>query len=156
MRGSRIGSERGEFTANGWWIIAVVAGVLMAIPWVIQLRAEGEGAEAGVDAIAQVNDTQAQLAITNAIRAAQEHFAETATLSDWTPQLAQGFDPAMTYNTAPTAGAGVVSMRVAGPDGVVFVTMGGSGPLCAALRGDIVTYGHADAASPDACADPQW
>jgi hypothetical protein len=99
--------------------------------------------------VAQASDVQAQALIHEAISVAQVWFAEHGTYAGFGPEQAGEYDPAVTFTAGPAA-TGIVAMRVT-PDAVVVVTLSGGGPLCAAVDGDAVSFGRADATSPQEC-----
>ena len=155
-RPNRFWGERGELSAVGWIVILFVVGSLVAIPYVFMARKEADTAQTGIDAIGQANDASAQLALKNALVGAQTWYAEQGTLTGYGVAQATQFDPQATFDDAGVATAGHVSIRGVGPATVVFVTKGGTGPICAALNAGSVTYGNVDAASANQCSGTGW
>lgn len=150
----RCGSERGEVQVGIWVIVAVIA-VLGALPFVLMMRSDVDSAEQAVGAIDTANDAQAKVILTNAVRGAQVYFAENGTLTGYGVDAARLFDPTVVYSAGP-ARQGQVSIRGVGSTTAVLVSLGGSGPLCVAVNGDIVTYGFVDASSAAECSGSSW
>jgi hypothetical protein len=145
-------NQRGEVQVL-WLVAAVlVAGLLVAAPFVLAGRNTTEQAETGMGAVSQARDVQAQANLQSAIRAAMAYYAENGTYVGLGPGSGAYFDPGVTYNTSPTAVAGQVSIRGVTPATVVLATKTMSGAaLCAAANLTTVSYGRADAASAAAC-----
>lgn len=156
QRALRFRGEHGELSFIGWAVVLVVVGSLAAIPYVLMTRQEVKTAQTGVDAIGQANDVSAQLSLKNALVGAQTWYAEKSTLMGYGAAQATAFDPQTPYDDAGAATAGRVSVRGVGPDTIVFVTKGGTGPLCAALNAGSTTYGNVDAASATQCSGTGW
>ncbi len=152
----RFRGEAGELSMIGWVVILVVVGAFAAVPYVFLSRKEVDSAQTGIDAIGRTNDVSAELSLKNALVGAQTWYAEQGTLLGYGVAQAAQFDPQARFDAAGLATTGSVSVRGLGPATVVFVTKGGTGPLCAALNAGSVTYGKVDAASAAQCAGTGW
>ena len=129
----------------------VLVGVLVAIPLVLMGRGEADRVEQGLQVADRANDAQAQVVLTNAIRAAEVFYAENGTFVGFTPDVAGQYDPSITYNAGAST-SGQVSIRRITPTTAVVVTPSGSGAtLCAAANLDVVTYGRQDATGATGC-----
>ena len=137
-----------------WAIVAIIA-VLGAAPFVWMAKAHTDSAQQAVGAIDTANDAAAKVLLTNAIRSAQVYFAENGSLAGFGPAAASSFDPSVVYTTGPAV-KDQVSIRGVTDTSAVFVSLGGSGPLCVAMNGDVVTYGSADASAASRCAGASW
>ena len=135
--GSR--SQRGEIQITTWAIVAVVA-VLAAVPFMLMARHETSSTQEAVDQIDTAKDASAKLLLANAIQNAEVYFAENGSLAGYGPDVARSFDPSAVYTTGPAA-KDQVSIRGASATSIVMVTLGGSGPFCAAVNANVVTYG---------------
>ena len=112
--------------------------------------ASDPGSTVPVDPIGQANDLQAQNLLNTAIRVAQVWYAENGTYTGFGPGQAAEYDPSI-YFTVGSPAPESVTMRVT-PDTVVMVTLAsGGGYLCAATNQDVVTFGRADAVTPQQC-----
>lgn len=143
-------SERG---ATSLWIVlgvAMVGGMIVTIPFVLAGRQEAERAGLAVSQIGKVNDLGAQATMQTAIRTASIYFAERGSYEGFGPEFASQYDPSVRFTAGPAV-PGMVSVRGVTPFSVVMVTSTGSGFVCAAATGDIVTYGRVDAQSAAAC-----
>lgn len=130
--------------------VAIVGGMIVTIPFVLAGRQEAERAGLAVSQIGKVNDLGAQATMQTAIRTASIYFAENGSYEGFGPQAASQYDPSVRFSSGPAA-PGVVSVRGVTPISVVMVTSTGSGFVCAAVTGDIVTHGRVDAQSAAAC-----
>jgi hypothetical protein len=155
-RQNRFRSEHGALSLIGWVVVLFVVGSLVAIPYVFMARQEADTAQTGIDAVGQANDASAQLSLKNALVGAQTWYAEQGTLTGYGVTQAIQFDPQAKFDAAGVATAGSISIRGVGPATIVFVTKGGTGPLCAAMTAGSVTYGTVDAASADQCSGTGW
>ncbi len=130
--------------------VAMVGGLIVTIPFVLAGRQETERAGLAVSQIGKVNDLGAQATMQTAIRTASIYLAENGSYEGFGPQAASQYDPSVRFSSGPAA-PGAVSVRGVTPISVVMVTSTGSGFVCAAVTGDIVTYGRVDAQSAAAC-----
>ena len=143
-------SERG---ITSLWIVlgvAMVGGLIVTIPFVLAGREEAERGSLAVSQIGKVNDLGAQATMQTAIRTASIYFAEHGSYEGFGPEFASQYDPSVRFTAGPAL-PGVVSVRGVTSISVVMVTSTGSGFVCAAATGDIVTYGRVDAQSAAAC-----
>lgn len=104
--------------------------------------------------IERANALSGQVSLDQGLRAAMAFFAESGTMSGFTPEEAKAYDPSTTFNTSPTAAEGQVSIRVVSPTAVVLVTKDGSGAIaCKAFDGatGAITSGTTDAATVEDC-----
>ena len=164
-------SDRGDVGLRMVVVMALVAGLVWAVPMVLLSRQEvqhaadltgandapaGAGAsgvvvQAPADPIGQANDVSAQADLNNALVAAQTFFAEKGTFQGFAPAAAAEYDPSITY-TASSASAGVISIRGVSATTVVLVTSADRGaPLCAAVTGAVVSFGRTDAQTAGQC-----
>lgn len=139
----------------GWAVILVVVGALVAIPYVYLTRQEAGGAQTALAVADQANDVAAESALTTAAAVAQSWLATNASLQGFGPAQASTEEPSIAWDAA-AAQAGHVSIRGADAASVVLVTQGAAGPLCIAVNGGVLTYGHADAANAAQCAGRAW
>jgi len=143
-------SERG---ATSLWIVlgvAMVGGMIVTIPFVLAGREEAKRGSLAVSQIGKVNDLGAQATMQTAIRTASIYFAEHGSYEGFGPHAASQYDPSVRFTAGPAV-PGMVSVRGVTPFSVVMVTSPGSGFVCTAATGDIVTYGRVDAQSAAAC-----
>jgi len=143
-------SERG---ITSLWIVlgvAMVGGLIVTIPFVLAGREEAERGSLAVSQIGKVNDLGAQATMQTAIRTASIYFAEHGSYEGFGPEFASQYDPSVRFTAGPAL-PGVVSVRGVTSISVVMVTSTGSGFVCAAATGDIVTYGRVDAQSAADC-----
>ena len=150
----RYRSEHGEVQLSTWVIVGIIA-VLGAAPFVWMAKAHTDSVQQAVGAIDTANDAAAKVLLTNAIRGAQVYFAENGSLAGFGPDAAREFDPSIVYTTGPVT-KDQVSIRGVTDTTAVFVSLGGSGPLCVAMNGDFVSYGFADASAASQCAGSTW
>jgi hypothetical protein len=146
----RRATERGSTTFLWVAAMAIVAGIVVLVPFVFAGRQE---AQHGRDAIAQVDrakDVAAEATLETAIRSASAYFAENGTYQGFGPSSASTWDPAVRSTSGP-ATPGVVSVRGVTATSVVMVTSTGSSFLCAAQSGGVTTYGRVDASTAAAC-----
>jgi hypothetical protein len=148
--------ERGASGLAGWIGALVVVGALVAVPTVLLMRQQTTGAQDDLRLAAGATDASAQALLSTAVQGAQAWLVEHGSLDGYGPAQAASFEPQTAYDASPTAREGRVSVRGGSGDAVVFASMGGTGPLCAALHDGTVSYGRVDAASPDRCAGPGW
>lgn len=103
-----------------------------------------------LDPVAQANALDAQSMLNDAIRVGQVFYAEQGTYQGFTPEVAKEYDPSIVYTLASPV-PGMVTMMVT-PTTVVLVTaVEGGGYLCAAADGDVVSFGQANALTPQQC-----
>jgi hypothetical protein len=143
-------TERGATSFIWLMAVALVAGIVVIVPFVFAGRKE---AKHGQDALGQVDRAKhvsAQATLETAIRAARGYFVENGTYQGFGPSAASIWDPAVRYTTGPAA-PGVVSIRGVTPTSLVMVTSTGTAYLCIAQNGGVVTYGRADARTAAAC-----
>ncbi len=161
--------ERGEI---GLWLVAVMA-IIVAVVWAVPMvflqheeadraadlvgasaaQAPGDGAGAAtapLDPVGASNDVGAQADLSNALVVAQTYFAENGSFDGFTPQVASGLEPSITFTTGP-ASPGAVSIRGVTSTTAVMVTATARGPLCAAVDAGAVSRGRVDAQSPAQC-----
>ncbi len=152
----RLRTQRGAMSLITVVLVMAVVGAIVAVPFVFMGRAETDDARTALKAVDQANDAGAEVLLTNAVRGAQVWLAENGTLEGYGPQEAVAFDPQATYDTSPVAQANHVSIRGVGPQTVVLVTMGGGGPLCVSMTGQVVGYGRTDASAASQCSGTAW
>jgi hypothetical protein len=140
----------------GWIVALVVLGALVAVPYVFLMRSDVDQAKQGLGAVAQANDAQAETLLMNAAQAATVFFAEQGSMAGYGPTQAFAFDPQTPFDTSSTAAPGRVSIRGADATSAVFVTKGGSGPLCVGLTAGLLTFGRVDAANAAQCPGAAW
>jgi hypothetical protein len=100
--------------------------------------------------IARANDLAAQSSLSAAIRVVQVYYAENGTYQGFDPATAARYDPSIVYTQGAPA-PGTVAIRVTPSSVVLVMLVDGSGYLCAAAGADVVTFGRANAPSPDRC-----
>lgn len=132
-------------------VVALVAGLIAAVPFALLSRGESQRGRQAIDVANQASDVQAEALLQSALAASSTYLAENGTLLGFGPQIAAAYDPAVLYTTG-QATAGTVSIRGVTAAGVVFVTRGGAGVLCAAQDATSVSYGRQDAQMAAACA----
>jgi len=130
--------------------VAMVGGMIVTIPFVLAGRQEAERGGPVVSQIGKANDLGAQATMRTAIRTASVYFAEHGSYEGFGPQAASQYDPSVRFTTGPAV-PGVVSLRSVTPISVVMVTSTGSGFVCAAATGDLVTFGRVDAQTAADC-----
>ena len=149
------GQERGELSLTGWAVVFVVVAICVWVPYSLISRHHKPAPDQNVEAIDKATDTSAEVTLTDAVEVAQTWYATNASLAGFTPAAATAQEPDTHWGASPTAEAGKVSIRGATTDSVVLVTKG-AGPLCIAINGGRVTYGHVDAVSATQCAGSGW
>jgi hypothetical protein len=162
--------ERGEISLGLVAVMAIIVGAVWAVPMVFLQHEEADraadliggsaahapaggagAATAPADPVGASNDVRAQADLANAVVVAQTYFAENGSLGGFTPQVASGLEPSITF-TAGAASSGAVSIRGVTATSVVLVTTTARGPLCAAVDSGAVSRGRVDAQSPAQCA----
>lgn len=106
--------------------------------------------------IESANNVKAVSLLQRARTAAQYHFSESGSMTDFTPELALTIEPSVNWNTSSAAVLNQVSIRDAQEASIVFVTSTPSGPAACItmdLAAATVRYGNVDAATTDACVD---
>jgi hypothetical protein len=144
---------RNDLGATSFWlllIVALVAGALVVVPFALAGHQEASHDQDAIAQIDRARDVSAQATLQTAVGGASAYFAENATFAGFDPQAAVLFDPSVGYTTG-AAAPDLVSIRGVTPTSVVLVTSTGSGYLCAAVSGGVVSYGRADAATAAAC-----
>ena len=140
----------------GWIVAVVVVGALVAVPYVYLGRSDVKQAQQGLDAASQANDAQAETLLMSAAQGANVYFAEHSSMVGYGPAQSAAFDPTIPVDTSPTATTGKVSIRGADATSAVFVTKGGSGPLCIGLNAGVMSFGRVDAANAARCTGTAW
>jgi len=112
-----------------------------------------------VDQIGNVQDVQAQLTGTQAIRAVQTLYAQDGSLGAVTPQALKAFEPAFTYTTSASTDPNTVSVA-SSSSGVGLAVMSASGTcLYAHVGATATTYGSGSTCTGEAALDasaPAW
>jgi hypothetical protein len=153
---AHIADEHGQFGMVGWIIAVVVAGALVAVPYVFLGRTEVKQAQQGIGAAAQATDASAETLLMNAAQGAKVYFAEQGSMTGYGPAQSTAFDPSIPVDASPVATSGHVSIRGADATSAVFVTKGGSGPLCIGLTGGVLSFGRVDASNAAQCTGTAW
>jgi hypothetical protein len=144
---------RSDHGATSFWlvmIVALVAGILVVIPFAVAAHQEVSHGQEAVAQIDRAKDVSAQATLQTAVQTASAYFAENGTFQGFGPQPASLFDPSIKYTTG-AAAPDVVSIRGVTPTSVVMVTSTGSAFLCAAVNAGVVSFGRVDAATAVAC-----
>ncbi len=145
-------TDRGEVPLGWVAAVALAAGLVAAIAFVMAGRSEVRQARSDLGSVGQAQDASVQVTLETAIQAAESHFAENGTYVGFDAATAASFDPTVAYNAAPAAIAGQVSIRGASATSIVLASRSESGAvLCIAAVGDVVSRGRVDAATAPAC-----
>ena len=148
--------ERGALGVVGWIVAILVAGAVIAVPYVWMGRQDVKDAEQGLQAVDKAKDAQAETLLMTAAEGAKEYVAEHGSMAGYGPAQSQAFDPSIPVNGSPVAVQGSVSIRGADATSVVLVTQSGAGALCLGVSDAALTYGRVDAASAAQCTGAAW
>ncbi|MEX0991648.1 MAG: hypothetical protein WD004_05195 [Actinomycetota bacterium] len=143
----------------------LIASVAVLTGCVLQPPAGTDGAPAGPQAGEEPADPDGPLGAAQAasssatIRQAEVtahvYFSEYGAFGEFTPELAEQYDPNLSWNESPTAVDGEVSIRGADETRVLLVTTSQLGdPVCAAIDESLTvttTLGSQDAPTFDSC-----
>ena len=145
--------SRTDTGATSFWVIALVAlvaGVIAAIPFVAAGRQEARSGRYAVAQVDEANDVSAEVMLHSALQAAAAYFGENGSYQGFGPSFASQFDLSVEYSSG-AAAPGVVSIGGVTPTSVVLVTKTASGYLCAGQNTGVVTYGRANARTAAGC-----
>ena len=115
LRGGRRPSNVSSFLLVA--VAVAIAATLAGAALLVMKRggeAAADAADEAVTTIDRASDTQAQVTLQQAVRAALAIQAETGTLAGATPEALGAYDPAITFTSAPSTDPTVVSVAAAG------------------------------------------
>lgn len=143
----------GDATGSIIYVIGALAAIaVLVVPFVLWARAQGEATRTAGVVVEDVQRSQAEMLLRQAIVAAELHVAEHGSYEDLTPERVSALDPATTYNASPVAVPGQVSVRAATAASVLFATRTDDDrPYCAVASVEGSTFGETDPINAAGC-----
>ncbi len=157
-------SGGGDIPARLYWMLVDRSAASTAPSRVVQLAADGSQLSSQpivLTILGSSSATVAQVNLRNALVAAKTYYTDGASYVGFTPSVADGIEPSLTYNTSSAAVAGEVSIRDVTATTMLLVTAGQDGSVwCVAddQDGGTTTYGTVDAQTTAECVggDAAW